>query len=483
MRSFFDLCVRLILPITLCVLYLSVASGEMSEEQTKKLLEKISKGQTYELWEDLTLTVILLTTPEREGTAFVIDTSTLVTSIHNLKSKHGTILHLDQMRLGSESGVNRKRTFVIPYLIPFVKSENKVIGIKYMSELHGLAVLEADSHYFPTRQYVEVDVPTYPAPDTVVYTMGYPQGKFHIFKGVVISANDTEYIVALNGEGMHGLSGAPVYNERGYLTGAITRFAGNIAHATPVKYLNLDKLPPDTYYKIAIRKEKTGHGETLLEKTRRVGGTRGRIANAYPSLYREAQKGNALARFRMGEILKDRGKDSQAFNMFEKAAAGGSQNAQFALATLYVQRGEKEKATALLEDMLEKQHNYPPAVYNLGVLYLQEGKTHPENFRKAYNMFAMATEKYHSGAMYNMGLMLLKGEGVEKDIKRAKALFELAALLNFKPASQVLLSLENPEPFKEQNMPIKNNTSLSSPSVSSVVVSETSCKSVFNKQD
>ena len=69
---------------------------------------------------------------------------------------------------------------------------------------------------------------------------------------------------------------------------------------------------------------------------------------------------------------------------------------------------------------------------------LKAGEGLPKNLKEARRYFTQAALQRDARALYNLGVMLAKGEGGEKDIPQALALFEKAEAQGFKPAAELM---------------------------------------------
>ncbi|AXI45099.1 sel1 repeat family protein [Sulfitobacter sp. SK012] len=82
--------------------------------------------------------------------------------------------------------------------------------------------------------------------------------------------------------------------------------------------------------------------------------------------------------------------------------------------------------TALQELRPLAEQGYPPAQYNIGVLYY-DGNGVPQDFAEAEKWLRLAAEQGYVSAQYNLGLMYDKGDGVPQDIAEAVKWLRLAA--------------------------------------------------------
>ncbi|WCE31461.1 tetratricopeptide repeat protein [Vibrio sp. SCSIO 43137] len=177
-------------------------------------------------------------------------------------------------------------------------------------------------------------------------------------------------------------------------------------------------------------------------------------------LIKSADLGLNEARYQLG-VIALKGSDSQvdpdkAFEWFNLAAENGFTPASFALATLYTQWQQHEKAYEILCELAEKditeaktnlanlylngqgtdkdltkavslledaagQHDRL-AQYQLGVLYYQ-GKELPTDYLKARSFIVKAMEQKYLPAYMVMGAMLEHGYGITKDVMKAYSLY------------------------------------------------------------
>lgn len=82
-----------------------------------------------------------------------------------------------------------------------------------------------------------------------------------------------------------------------------------------------------------------------------------------------------------------------------------------------------EKGYKLLEECANADYGF--GYFNLGVGYFNGLYGYPKDENKAFAYFKQASEQYHKGAYYNLGLMYLNGKGCRKNISKG-----LDALIN-----------------------------------------------------
>lgn len=107
-----------------------------------------------------------------------------------------------------------------------------------------------------------------------------------------------------------------------------------------------------------------------------------------------------------------------------QAAESGNPEAMFQLANVLVQRGENVDAVRWFERASDIGHT--KASNALGYMY-NEGRGVPQNFVRASALYLRAMKGGDVDAMINRGLLILNGNGVNKDSQQAHMHFLLAA--------------------------------------------------------
>ncbi|KAK9075154.1 hypothetical protein SSX86_003474 [Deinandra increscens subsp. villosa] len=148
----------------------------------------------------------------------------------------------------------------------------------------------------------------------------------------------------------------------------------------------------------------------------------------------QAQKGNAIAMYKMGIFyyfgLRGVRRDhAKALSWFSKAVDKGEPRSMEILGEIYTRgAGVKRNYTKALEwlTLASKQQLY--SAYNgMGYLYVKGYGVEQKNYTKAKEYFEKAVENDEAGGHYNLGVMYFKGIGVKKDVKRACKYFIVAA--------------------------------------------------------
>ena len=127
-----------------------------------------------------------------------------------------------------------------------------------------------------------------------------------------------------------------------------------------------------------------------------------------------------------------------AIQTYRYIASAGSPKAMMALGNFYrkgegVQRDLKQAEQWFLRAIAL---DFVPAVYCLGLTYLKLGY-----YRKATIQFNTAAHRGFLPAVYMLGEMYYRGQGIERNLDKAKELWELANKKQFVPAKIALAKL------------------------------------------
>ena len=152
----------------------------------------------------------------------------------------------------------------------------------------------------------------------------------------------------------------------------------------------------------------------------------GSYIKALNSFYVLAKKGDIEAQFNVGMIYAE-GKGvkadiAEAMRWYEKSAKQGNGAAQYNLAQLYYEKGQKdephayEKAKYWYEKAIE--NNVKEAYNNLAALYMH-GLGVEQNEQKAFELFAKAAQLGDSEAQVNLAVMYAWGKDIKHDKMKA----------------------------------------------------------------
>ncbi|KAK8896208.1 hypothetical protein M9Y10_014103 [Tritrichomonas musculus] len=146
---------------------------------------------------------------------------------------------------------------------------------------------------------------------------------------------------------------------------------------------------------------------------------------------------NLGAMYAKGEGVSEPDK-KKTCELYKKAAKQGNPKAQYNLAVMYSKGDGVDKNNKKAAKYYQKaaDQDLPQAAFNLGVLYFKGSPELPADKEKAAELFEKTTvlNPNNSKALYNLAIMHMKGEGVEKDEVKAREYFEKAAQLNNKDA-------------------------------------------------
>ncbi|KAJ0694818.1 putative ERAD-associated E3 ubiquitin-protein ligase component HRD3 [Helianthus annuus] len=162
--------------------------------------------------------------------------------------------------------------------------------------------------------------------------------------------------------------------------------------------------------------------------------SRGEEDEDFQILEYQAQKGNAVAMYKIGIFyyfgLRGVRRDhAKAFSWFSKAVEKGEPRSMELLGEIYARGdGVKRNYTTALEWLtLASKHQLYSAYNGMGYLYVKGYGVEQKNYTKAKEYFEKAAENKEAGGHYNLGVMYLKGIGVKKDVKIACNYFIIAA--------------------------------------------------------
>ncbi len=117
-----------------------------------------------------------------------------------------------------------------------------------------------------------------------------------------------------------------------------------------------------------------------------------------------------------------------------------SGEADFNKGNNFEKQGNYKKAIECYEKSAED--NYAGAYTNLGVLYLK-GKGVNINYNKAFKYFKIAAEKGDGAAYNNLGVCYTGGYGVDIDYEKALNCYKKAVDLGYEEAKERVKELEN----------------------------------------
>lgn len=129
------------------------------------------------------------------------------------------------------------------------------------------------------------------------------------------------------------------------------------------------------------------------------------------------------------------GDKASAAQLWEQAAQAGNADAQYKLFVLYrkgdgVAQNEQQSLHWLNESA---KQGYKPAVYALSGVYLTQG-----NIKQAVPMLQNLANADYPPALFHLGVMLVRGDGVQQNKKLGLQLIQRSAAAGFPPAQKAL---------------------------------------------
>lgn len=119
---------------------------------------------------------------------------------------------------------------------------------------------------------------------------------------------------------------------------------------------------------------------------------------------------------------------SDAFPLFKQLAEQGDANAQHNLGLMY------EYGDGITQNDQQAVYWYTKAAEqgeahaqnNLGLMYTDGGKGITQNYKQAVYWYTQAAEQGYANAQYNLGVMYANGQGVQRNVSKAKQYYRLA---------------------------------------------------------
>jgi len=129
----------------------------------------------------------------------------------------------------------------------------------------------------------------------------------------------------------------------------------------------------------------------------------------------------------------------KALGICQKATQENSARGKTALAMIYSQQSDNDKALELLRDAA--RDGLPKAQYLMGLAYKDGEFGLEKDSRLSFLWVLQSAKRKHLAAMYSLGLYFLEGYGVEKNAEKAVAWFRKAAMHGYTNAQFNLATL------------------------------------------
>jgi hypothetical protein len=158
-----------------------------------------------------------------------------------------------------------------------------------------------------------------------------------------------------------------------------------------------------------------------------------------------AEQGVADAQFQLGSMYENgqgvNQDDDQATHWYKEAAGQGLADAQYCLWRMYYRRdGHVDEGVDWLRQAAEQ--GYTDAQYRLAKSYHTGTGGLAMDQYEAFDWYGKSAEQGHTKSHYNLGRMIEQGHGVQKDLVRAYAHYDVALRLKYSKARQRLEDLQ-----------------------------------------
>ncbi len=144
------------------------------------------------------------------------------------------------------------------------------------------------------------------------------------------------------------------------------------------------------------------------------------FANAIIWYKKAMEQGHLRATFNLGWIYDEQKQIPEAIQYYEIAAAQGHEKAQYNLGLIYDNKKQIPEAIRYYEMAAAQGHI--SAAYNLGLIYYNQ-----KQYDKAFELFQKAANQGHGKSYGYLGRCYEHGYAVEKDLAKAKEMYQIAA--------------------------------------------------------
>ena len=321
------------------------------------------------------------------GTAFPIASNVFVTNYH--------VIVL--MRNSSEIRLSREQTSL---------NFKRLLAV---SALYDLAIFETQE---PVSMYFEV-IKERPEPDEDLFTSGYPQGQFEQIQktgDLITYENYDSFPVDRDHNDIKGASGSPIFNRAIHVVGVLKSTASNV-----VDLIRGSQLKELMEGKIGLE-----CGElTVLKEC---------VKKELETLKTTAAQGNAYAQERLAGMYRyGKGIEKNtdlSFELFHKAAEQGYAPAQVTLAWMYQNGEEIEKNLQEAFSQYKTEQGFDLAQH------------------LAFFWYHRAAEQGLAYAQDNLAWMYQNGQGVKRNLQKARDWSQKAADQGYAPAQSLLAQIE-----------------------------------------
>ena len=286
-----------------------------------------------------------------------------------------------------------------------------------------------------------------------IVVVGFPKTDFEVVSGHVLNQFDffTNAVFSYFGEAI-GMSGGAVLNQMtGRLAGVLVR---GLSFNSYIQFVSAERINQllsrpllDCVYEICYEREK--------ERLKLLADADDPVAQyALAFLYRdegneeayfheiEKSAGNGFvpAKYILADFLKTKGNESEAVRLYEEAANAGIVGADYELGFLHQEKGDMEAALSRFQRASER--GFTLSEYMEGIMCYYGYGMKERDFTCAADKIEKAAIKALPPAELHIGMMYLKGEGVEQDEATGMFWIERSAAQAWKPAIDTLKTLE-----------------------------------------
>jgi TPR repeat protein len=199
-------------------------------------------------------------------------------------------------------------------------------------------------------------------------------------------------------------------------------------------------LEPSSSAEHEMLMEQVGLAVGKLSTTLKEPENQSRLSEIASTLDKASELGSADAMILLGLMFANGAgvpKDfSSAFKLFESASKYGNADAIYYQGEcLFLGKGTTinyDKAVKCFEEALQLE--CWRSADQLGVIYRNGLTGAPPNYEIAFRYFSIAADKNIPSAIFNLGVMIINGEGVKKNTSQGALLFKRAAMAGWQPA-------------------------------------------------
>ena len=302
----------------------------------------------------------------------------------------------------------------------------QLLNINRVYDLALLETTEEVTHYLNVT-----DVPVKANEELLV--IGYPQRVLTKVKktGKINYEDALSYMFPSNHSDCFGVSGGPVFNEKGQLVGIVHEFYSNLLKVIKVKHLE------------ELMKKK-GLGTLVCSDFSDI---KTCFEREVENLKIQATQNEVFSQYHLAQMYSDGDEVEKnltlALYWYEQSALQGYSSAQSNLAQMYLEGQGMERDVKLAVYWLEKsaEQGHASARNTLLRMYLEGELVEKDVMKSAVYWTKQSAEQGNALAQSNLGIMYYIGRVVEKDMKLALYWFIKASNNGFASAQYNLAEM------------------------------------------